>query len=193
MKKSIFFNDTRKNKIQVSYLFLEILAAIAEANPNDPVEVALVATCIRLGHAEGTVKKEELMGLTERLAEIKNKEQVESEKAPAKPSAKSNKKTFGEDYTKHMTKLGPAEKCLLVSGFDVEKARHLYCTVDKEIADAAIATYFETRWQELKTGFEACVFGFGGSLDGPASDADHDMTTPEGLRSATEAMRAMRF
>lgn len=196
MDRSIFFNERPylKNKVQVSYLFLETISALAEKMQESTVEEVLVAALIRLGFKKGELTSEEIQSICDRLAEIKSHDEAIASKSAGgrDPSSGGGKKSFGQDYVKHMSKLGTAEKCLVTCGYDVDAARRMYCEVDKLIADAAITTYFENRWQELKTGFEACVFGFGGNMDG-AADADHDMTSEEGMKSAAHALRSMGF
>lgn len=183
----------------ISMLFLETLAAVANSDPDLPMEAAVL--CV-WGIVDPETEPTD-SGVAAACLRILAISQDRAEKsAEAKPPTRK-KGGFGAEYAQFLSSITPADQCIMASGFDVEKARKLYCEVDQQIADQVVALFLQNEWNCHRVRLEAAVYGAGGKMkSGPSvpgerspSSGDHeviDLTngmTPE----ARAALREMGF
>lgn len=201
IENSLFFDQLEVDKlpVKVSYLFLEVFTKAMTQNQEASVEEALAITLLKIGYNLKDLNEDQAETMVGRLLKF----QQEEVEALARITEEANKssiatggkgKSFGQDYLEYFKEMSNADKCLVACNYDYERARVLYCETDKDIADAVLSKYMETRWQELKTIFEAAVFGFGGSIGGKKDDGPaFDMTSKEGSEAAANQLRALGF
>jgi len=186
--------------IKITYLFLEVFSKVIVKHNDKEFEEILGITLLKLGYDLEKLTEEVAVDLAERIM-VYQKEELQAMSDSAKQIEDSNKsgskgkgKGFGQDYLEHIKDLSPADKCMVVCEYDYDKAKRLYCEVEKSAADRIVTLYMGTRWQELKTNFEASVLGFGGSLDGKKDKGpSYDMTTEEGQKAAMSQLKSLRF
>lgn len=90
------------------------------------------------------------------------------------------KRAYSSEFYKYFGLLPTDTTCLQVCGFDYEKARVLYCEVDRTIAMEIISQYVTRLQNDHTIMLESCVYGFGGNLDGASSDTITLDDTEEG-------------
>ena len=143
------------SKPLITFEFMEHLQNFVRDNPETSMLSALQYACT---NSKCDLRNAEHIAM--RLAD------EQSARQSAQPAAsKANAKGFGTSFLEWYTKLSPDIMCLIASGFDYEKARHLYTMVDKDIVDEVLKAYSESEWNTAHLRFEACLFGFGGGYD----------------------------
>ncbi|WP_422451837.1 hypothetical protein [Endozoicomonas sp. ALC066] len=140
-----------KREPTITFEFVEAIQEALKDNPELSTLQALLFACDRTGRT-----KDDLEAVAVRLAEEKKESEERQE------VTKSTKQGFGTSFLEWYSKLSPDLMCLMATGFDFEKARHLYCEVDKEVANEVLKAFSEHSWNEAHLRFEACLFGFGG-------------------------------
>ena len=90
----------------------------------------------------------------------------EDSKEPFRPG----KAGFYSDFVQYASEQSTSVSALLTTNFDYEKAKHLYCTVDRDSALTIIREYFTYSSHMGRMQLEACVYGFGGEMQGASSE-----------------------
>lgn len=175
---SLFYKEIargRQREIPITYLLLEIMEKMESEIENLDVFQALE---ISLGWAgvlpEGGLAEEQAVKLVERMRKMSSTapEEKSSPEGFGKSTGKSSKRGFGSEYLRRFTSLPIAEKCLFAAGYDYNKAKELYCVLDKEVSEEVIKAAFDEKFSSLQVEFEAVVYGMGGSFGGGGSSAE---------------------
>jgi hypothetical protein len=162
-------ND-RKEPV-VSFLFYEIMALIYERVPEISTRELIATTLVQTKQvttAQVTTDHFFVDAAFEKIDALKK--QSEGEAVEAK--RKSNKRTFGAKFTRYFEKLDPEKKCLMAADYDFERARYLYCDIDRVVASEIIKAKFDNLFELQMLQFEGVVFGMGGSFKGSANPDD---------------------
>lgn len=77
-------------------------------------------------------------------------------------SSSRGKKQFGDGFAQWGGGLSPQELCMYLSEYDFEKARYLYCSVDKQDVMSLANGKLKYDMELAVLSYEACLFGFGG-------------------------------
>lgn len=138
----------------LTFLLQEALRAVIQSDPQITLEGALAAAHVMVGMK--IPSQSEMLALTDRL---KPKAPVDEKKQPTSSRPGMCKELLG-----WMEKLPTDEMCLLVCGYDVERARKLYCETDIDTAEVAFGLYLDQTWQQFRAHYETSLYGFGGNL-----------------------------
>ncbi len=181
---SIFYKQRRShkaNEIPITFLLLEVIENMQDSLEGAEVFTALESALDWAGLTpEGGLTKEPALSLITRIEGISKS--VENDK-PAKSGGiekalkGAGKRAFGTEYLKWFTNLPIAEKCLYAADYDVNKARHLYCELDKELSEEIIKAVFDEKFSTLQAHYEAVVFGMGGTFGGGGSSVEEGEVT----------------
>lgn len=175
MEPSIFFKH-RGRQVEslppVTFLLIEVLANMQdELEDKEALEVIQLAA-YRAGLVDSAEELDEVSAIY--LLQRLRPPEEPGQEAPPPASQPSRKRAFGTEFLIWFEKLSLPEKCLYASDYDFEKARLLYCTFDKEIAEQVIKQKLERDMAKAQMDFEAVVFGMGGSF-GKGSGGSKDL------------------
>lgn len=188
---SIFYKAMFERPFPVTLLFLELLQTELNKDPDAEFTEAEIVPVIRgcivaAGLCEKATKRDAEYVL-KRLTEMM--EQAKAQKDSPPPS---KKQTFASSYSNWALDLPPDGLCLAASGYDYEKAAHLYRTVDKEDVLWLADKYLRHEWEKIKVGFESVVYGFGGSYKGDSGAGGGGGTTYDLTKDSNEGLAALK-
>ena len=185
----------RNPRTKVTSLFREVFSEIARENAEQPIYVAIAVAAEECGMDEFDAE-----GIAIRLLEISEKnlaKESPTDKAhqPAAPAPGRKTTGFGTELTKWLGKLSTEQLCLWVAGYDLDKARILYCDTDIDDLSVMVDLKSQHEWQIVRTQFEACILGAGGKIVGQSDAIVHevDMKSTEAVNDMITQMRAMGF
>lgn len=188
----------RRNPLtKITSLFREVFSEVARENEEQPIYVA-----IRVAAEECGMKEFDAEGIALRLLELADKAQAKVQDAAAKahqpaiPGPANKKATgFGTELTKWLKELSTEQLCLWMAGYDLDKARILYCDTDIDDLSVMVDLKSQHEWQIVRTQFEACILGAGGKIEGQTDAVVHevDMSSKESVNDMITQMRAMGF
>lgn len=164
---TIFYKQLTSQKageIPLTFLLIEVLELMQESMEGMSTYDALQAAAEWAGLLEPgqAMTGEQAASLLARISEKPEKAAEAASDKPAKPP--SSKRTFASEFLKHYDKLTLQDKCLYTADYDFEVARTLYCVYDKAVSEEIIRKRFDTDFAKMQVGYEAVVFGMGGSF-----------------------------
>jgi hypothetical protein len=110
-----------------------------------------------------------LRRLSERL------EGASRDEDPSEVDTRPAVRSFGTEYAKLLDGLSLDERLMMMCGYDLEKALHLYTKVDRDEVLALLRGYTALQVEEHRLLFESVLYGMGGSYEGdsgPGSGSD---------------------
>lgn len=168
---SIFLQGQNDQKPVVSFLFYEVMAEIYERAPDINMHSLIATTIVQTGQATVDQVTSNSSWVENALIKI-DALKSQAEKGEEERQRKSNKRTFGAKFSRYFEKLSPEKKCLLTADYDYERARHLYCDLDRAVASEIIKAKFDNLFEIQTLQFEGVVFGMGGSFKGSGNNED---------------------
>ena len=164
MEHSIFY--TRKSSkdltLPVSFLLLEKIQQMVTESPTAVMgEVLDTASEFCFNKKPSAQLQEEWI---EVLQEFRQEVSSAADTAPPK-------KSMGTEMMEWLGKLQAADMCMLLAGFDPEKAERLYCWTDYRVVMAMVKVYTQGQWQQLLGLYEANMYGFGGGYKGDTASS----------------------
>lgn len=184
MSTSCFYKAKQKNYQPVSFLLMEAIGVQFESAPETPLNTLLESACIMCyGKRHGM----DLGELAEAVTEIT------SDPLEAQDGKLKQKKSLGTSYMQWLSKASPDQLCFMLSGWDHEKARALYCDTDLRDVREMSEVFLEREWNKIQAAYECSMYGFGGSYKGDAAnDADaQDLT--KNNPSAVQLIKSLGF
>ncbi len=94
----------------------------------------------------------------------------------------SNKQTFGSGFFDYLSAMELDDCCLVLSGYDIEKATTMYRHMDYRMVKAMRKTWQDIEAHKARLSLEATVYGFGGgfgSSEGGEADEHYDLRTDD--------------
>lgn len=188
----------RRNPLtKITSLFREVFSEVARENEEQPIYIAIRVAAEECGMAEFDAE-----GIALRLLELADKAQAKADDAvakahkPAIPGPANKKATgFGTELTKWLAGLSTEQLCLWLAGYDLDKAKILYCDTDIDDLSVMVDLKSQHEWQLVRTQFEACILGGGGKIEGQSDAIVHevDMGSEESVNDMISKMRDMGF
>ena len=101
------------------------------------------------------------------------------------------KKSFGTGFIDFITSLPIDRVIAKMCGYDMQLAKHIYCTLDRDLSDQLVRDYISGEVERNTVMMEASMYGFGGKYanDKSGEDKGIDINTPEGVA----AMKSLGF
>lgn len=170
---TIFYKHLASKKageIPLTFLMIEVLElmqdSLGEMNNYAALQLAAEWSGV-LGSGEA-LSEEQADSLLRRIVEPAKAAMEAGKEKPVK--LQSSKRTFASEFLKSYEKLSLQDKCLHAAGYDFELARCLYCVYDKSVSEEIIRKHFDMEFSRMQVGYEAVVFGMGGSFGGGPGD-----------------------
>lgn len=160
---SLFYRERYSQRFPVSLLALERLHHLQRTEPPEDAIIEVLVECC--GIKEPT--QDDFIYLLERIDEV-NREC--DSKPPPSGYSTQDKKGLGSDFNKFISSLPLDQIILWMVQFDHDKARKLYCEVDRTTVMQAVKDFSTAILEGNKFLFEAVLYGFGGSYKGDSSD-----------------------
>jgi hypothetical protein len=194
MARSIFYEATFERRFALPFLFFEHLAIVVKEYKGDPDDAAMndmlkesMKACLGMDK----VSDKDMEYVAERLTEL-----ADRKKPP--PEARPTKKSFATSYAEWVSGLTPDLLCLVLADNDFEKARHLFCEVDKDDVMSMSEAWISKSWEDIKIAYECCVYGFGGGYkdSGPEGGGEVDASTNDNAQGKVipaAALAAVKF
>lgn len=186
-----FYEQEVNGRVVISFLLLE--AVYAEAKKDIEAEIgAVVAAAYKLVYGE-EISEDAMKEIADVLVEESDKQKVAAEEGKDKPP--KTKKSLGSSLMDWVSGMSSEAICMAMSGYDLNKAKELYCDQDYRLVSEAHILYAEERWQLMQAQYEAAMYGFGGQYKGDQSAANdetmHDLTKDNkaGLNALENAFR----
>jgi len=96
---------------------------------------------------------------------------------------------FSSHFYKFIDKLDIPSLILNCTGFDYQKAKYLYCEVDRDAAMQIVSCYIDRIQQDHKIMLESAVYGFGGDMgEGSGTETEVDLSTGAGSKDMFSAI-----
>lgn len=171
------------------FLLFEVVALrvhAAHEDGDDDLELAqVVKQAIQTCELQSSPSDKQVLYATERIiAAYQETPDGEERQAPGK-------RGFASDFVEWLNKLDAQAMCLYAADADVERARYLYGSVDRETVIAVCEHRVAADWKQAQLMFEACLFGFGGSYGEGGGDTEtFDLT---GDQPDLDALKTMGF
>ena len=178
---SPFYNLRFKAEIPFSFLLIERISELMVINQERGLmDEELFATSVKdaISDCTGiTATEKQLLDIANRMRKLVEESKPKEDK-PEKPS-----KGFAAGYVEWVSKLDPAETCLLATNFNFAEAERLYSELDRTDVLALIETKIGSDWENIKVNYESSVYAFGGDPEGGGSAdkgeiREFDMTKP---------------
>jgi hypothetical protein len=181
---SIFYIARFKRRFPLPMLTLEriqvLFSELEQASATDHqvrkcILSALEDTCRQ--HCQNP-KSKDVEYVIDRLNEM-----MEEASDPDEPLPK--KKSLATSFITWAASLETDEVCLVASGFDYERAKHLYNEVDRDDVIQMAQQFLKFEMEKVKVGYESVVYGFGGSYEGDSGSSSgggksYDLTKDSG-------------
>lgn len=178
---SIFLELLEDNLPTISPLLMEVLlrelpqCAEKEMSDEDTMCYVVVAYQTVLGKPITTTQAREII-----LHLLEGNEQGESK---AEEAASDNKRSFGSSFYKHIAEMELDDYCLVLAGYDNEKAAALYRYTDYRMVKAMRKTWQDLEAHKSQLMLEAAVYGFGGGFGessvGSEADEHYDLRSDD--------------
>lgn len=159
--------------VALTFLLIEILEQMQEALDGMDSYQALQVACEWAGLVPPgeVLSEDQAESLLQRMVPKGVDQEVKSEDKP-----RSGKRTFATEFLKYYEKLSLQDKCLFAAGYDFEVARLLYCVYDKAVTEEIIKKQFDDEFARMQVGYEAVVFGMGGSFGSGSREPEGEVT-----------------
>ena len=161
----------------VTFLMLEVFEHYMSTHVDDPLsedQKILLSSSDSLKHMKFKTDGKSVEDLVFRinkayqdLAEIYSS--VDKE---LKSKSDSSKIGFGKSFMDWIVAVDNQQCCLLVADYNPIDYKLFYCDTDCRQVMVAFRGKVDYIWMKLNTGFEASVYGFGGSLKTKSGDDD---------------------
>jgi hypothetical protein len=160
---SLFFT---KYPFNVPLLAFEHLNSLLDLPPIEAISNTLLNVC-------GTQPNEDSIDYFLK----RNKEYLESKEVSSGKENKetTNKITLGTYFNRFIMSLDPSTVLVLATGYDIDKARKLYCEEDFSVAESVIKTYIKLMDEQNNYAYEVALYGAGGSYK---EDAKQEESIP---------------
>lgn len=166
MSASCFYKARVEGYQPVSFLMLEVISDLFEKDPDTPLE-SLLQTACSLCHGES--HGIDLAALAVDLQEIMKDREGDS-------PPPSTKKSLGTAYMKWLAATTPTQLCLMLSSWDIAKARVMYCENDHRDVKDMSEIFLELQWNKIQAAYECSMYGFGGGYKGDSGGDTKDLT-----------------
>ena len=185
---SIFLRNLNEKPVVVSFLFFEVLGAICEKDPDiemgELIATGLVQTNQRT--VQEIQSNPDIIAYAASRMDLTGKSVAEDQQKPH-----SRKRQYGGQFIHWFENLSAEEKCLFAADYDYDKARFLYCDIDRGDACEIIRAKFDLVFETGILDFEATVFGMGGSFGGSSGLGEvTDFSTPGMTEAQLDASAA---
>lgn len=123
----------------------ELLGMTLEANPGVMLGAALQDV---FDYLEIKPKKGQLEAIGERLVRDHQKQaEPQTDKPQQNLPQAANKSDFGESLIKWINEMHSSDRLLVATGFDIDRARRIYCEEDYAYTDRVCKLFLEQSWQ----------------------------------------------
>lgn len=172
MSDSIFFELKMVDPLAKFTAFeRELLGMTLEANPGVLLGVALQDV---FDFLEVKPRKGQLEAIGERLVRDHQKQAQPEEDGKTKTEGTAQKKTsdFGESLVKWINNLHSSDRLLVATGFDLARARQIYCEEDYAYTDRICKLYLESSWENSLIHLQAASAPWQGGKSGGRGQPD---------------------
>lgn len=175
MAESLIFQDHLRGNVRITFLLLDLLHTIIESDAEGTVTMQeAISASLRETGVEPTEKM--ITTIVYRLAERhkRTEERAEYDAMQEQAKAKKPKRHWGDNLNDWALNGDPVEVCMYVADYNSAETRRLYCEEDTEMIFALAKAKYARDYEFARAGFEAAVYGAGGSFN--ANNADtYDM------------------
>lgn len=155
---SLFYNQKRGRRFPVPLYAFEVYALESSESSSDEQLQALLIYVLHDVCGVASPVPEDVEYFIERLNDL-SKPPKESESPPPK------NKSFGTSYMDYLIGLPIDSVLLKMVQYDVKKAEHLYCVIDRSDVVALVDSYLLGKMEENSVAMEAAMYGFGGRYE----------------------------
>lgn len=181
--RTVFYVDRARvvaEDIPLTFLLIEVIEQMQDKLGGLDAYQALQIACDWAGLTEqgSLITEKQAESLLQRITAGAA---AGAEKPAQSESRRPSKRTFAAEFLKYYEKMPLQDKCLMAANYDFEVARKLYCVYDKEVSESIIRRHFDTEFARMQVGYEAVVFGMGGSFGGSSQPEGEvtDFTPPQ--------------
>lgn len=175
MAESLIFQDHLRGNVRITFLLLDLLHTIIQADTDGTVTMQeAISASLRESGVEPTDKM--VATIVFRLAERqkRSEERDAHDAMQEQAKAKKPKKHWGDNLNDWALNGDPTEVCMYVADYNSAETRRLYCEEDTEMIFSLAKAKYARDYEFARAGFEAAVYGAGGSFN--SNDADtYDM------------------
>lgn len=175
MAESLIFQDHLRDNVRITFLLLDLLHTIIESDADGTVTMQeAIAASLRETGVEPTEKM--VTTIVYRLAERqkRSEDRAAHDEMQQQAKARKPKKHWGDNLNDWALNGDPTEVCMYVADYNSAETRRLYCEEDTEMIFALAKAKYARDYEFARAGFEAAVYGAGGSFN--SSDANtYDM------------------
>lgn len=175
MAESLIFQDHLRRNVRITFLLLDLLHTIIESDTEGTVTMQeAISASLRETGIEPTDAM--ITTIVYRMAERQKRAEERSahDEMQEKAKAKKPKKHWGDNLNDWALNGDPMEVCMYVADYNSAETRRLYCEEDTEMIFALAKAKYARDFEFARAGFEAAVYGAGGSFN--SNDANtYDM------------------
>ena len=179
---SCFFNDKFNRKFPISLMALEIYGQLfGEEQPTEEELYTLTISLIKDYCGVDEPSDEDFVHFVQYVTKLS------ADTKDKKPPVKRKKpRSFGTSYEEYLHGINPDQMILIMTGYDYEQARYIYCELDREVSLAMVGNYVKGCLETNTIRMEASMYGFGGKYKNDRSGEqgrNYDMNTDEGVKA----------
>jgi len=175
----------------ISYLLLEALQATISGTTEDSLTGEILEKARALVNLPVLTDKK-MIALAEDLSSVYS--EASTLQTNQANSQTSDRPTLGSDMAAWLRGLTPTHTCYLLSGFDPERAEHLYCEVDHRTVIEMFEVYVTEKAKMVQTSYEATMYGFGGSYkDDKRSSSSNVIDLTETNKEGLDLLGSLGF
>lgn len=177
---TLFYKLRTETDAPLTYLLIEAIGEVSvelgeEASVGDVVRTAYAAS-----YPDVSLSEPSLTSLVERVilyfSKLQKGTPAKGESGSVPTNGKKDGEWYASSFTKWLSALPPEQICLFIANYDIGYAEQLYCETDMTVVDELAAHRSAEKWESLKLGYEAVLFGMGGSYKGGADSEDAEDT-----------------
>lgn len=171
MADSLIYLDHLRGNVRITFLLLDLLNTIVLSDTAGDVTMQqAISLALTESGQEATDQKVATIvhRLAERQAKAKKREEFDEMQAEAKATRK--RKHWGENLNDWALRGDPMEVCMYVADYNSAETRRLYCEEDTELIFALAHAKFSRDYEFARAGFEAAIYGGGGSFKDDGGD-----------------------
>lgn len=172
MADSLIFLDHLRGNVRISFLLLDLLNTIVVSDLEEEVTMQ-EAIAMALKECGQEVTDQKVATIIHRLSERQGKanERELYDEMQAEAKAKKKSKVWGDNLNDWALNRDAMEVCMYVADFNATETRRLYCEEDSELVFALAKARYAKEFEFARAGYEAAIYGGGGSFKGGDDDA----------------------
>jgi hypothetical protein len=171
----MFYKHKFKSSLVVSLLALETYHTRAIGCESTEDLLVVVYSVLQECCGIENPTEENLLEFTSRLQKISEEAVKDPQKVPVKS------KGFSTNFYKYLSELSLQNTLMLMTGFDFERARVIYCDLDRDEAIALIKDFTSGMLEQGILSFEAALYGGGNSYKEDSGEVKQ-LDTSESLK-----------